>query len=656
MRNSKIQIIIIFFFILNISCHSDNKKLEYALTSSKHNRSELEKVLRHYENDTLKFAAAKFIIENMPGHYSSVGGLLNKQYDDIDSLLCLMTPYYSFEDSYRVKVIIDSILLESGVKKEIIQDIYMIKADYLIADIDRAFDSWENSPWSQHVEFDDFCEYLLPYKIAENYVLEDWRAIMNNHLKDDVLKLLTSFRYSSEMENSAFWSCKAINGYLKNKLKPDNSPNKSPNIYRLSTQVKIPYGTCNDNAIIAMAVMRSFGIPVMIDFTYQWPFRSLGHTWNIVLANNGKNYSFVGCDSDPDILHKPESKMAKVYRRTYSINQEYVNLKSEAKILPPALDNVFMKDVSDEYMKTYDAIIPIVWKQKYNYAYLAVFDNKNWIPICYGRRVGNSFKFEKVGNNILYLPVYYTSNGIKPFSDPFILDIKGNVKSIKLKSHITQKMILNRKFYISQLKHEYIKNIEGSIFQAANKIDFSDAITLDGIYKWSIKKDSINVSICKKYRFWRYFSNKKSVCNIAKLEFYDDNNFLLKNGDIIGSKDPCPPLNGKQSVFDQSVLSFYQPPFDVEYPWVGKDFKKPVIVSKIVYVPRNDDNNIKYGDLYELYYWNKFEWISLGKKIALSDNLIYDQAPIDAIFLLRNLTRGSEERIFTYENNKQIWW
>jgi hypothetical protein len=36
--------------------------------------------------------------------------------------------------------------------------------------------------------------------------------------------------------------------------------------------------------------------------------------------------------------------------------------------------------------------------------------------------------------------------------------------------------------------------------------------------------------------------------------------------------------------------------------------------------------------------------------------LYYDDAPTNALFRLRNHSKGKEERIFTYEDGKQVWW
>ena len=86
------------------------------------------------------------------------------------------------------------------------------------------------------------------------------------------------------------------------------------------------------------------------------------------------------------------------------------------------------------------------------------------------------------------------------------------------------------------------------------------------------------------------------------------------------------------------------------------DFNKPVSINKIIYTPRNDDNNIHAGDLYELFYWEYNHWMSLGQQRAIESKLTYTNVPDNTLLLLKDLTKGEEERIFTYENDKQVWW
>ena len=63
--------------ILIVSC--SQTALENSLKISGNNREQLEKVLRHYSSprDSLKFRAVCFLIENMPGHYSFDGEMLD---------------------------------------------------------------------------------------------------------------------------------------------------------------------------------------------------------------------------------------------------------------------------------------------------------------------------------------------------------------------------------------------------------------------------------------------------------------------------------------------------------------------------------------------------------------------------------------------------
>ena len=50
------------------------------------------------------------------------------------------------------------------------------------------------------------------------------------------------------------------------------------------------------------------------------------------------------------------------------------------------------------------------------------------------------------------------------------------------------------------------------------------------------------------------------------------------------------------------------------------------------------------------------KWISLGRKLAVDNKLHYDDVPKGALLWLKNHTQGKEERIFTYEDGKQVWW
>lgn len=142
MSKKECKVLLVNFFLVCglISCHT-NSKLDQALSMAGENRTELEKVLRHYEKDTdsLKLKAAVFLIENMPGHRSYTGDAIENYYKELDCILNMDTAVgYKNE---KIKELTHNYLKVSFQEKE---DIKIITADYLIRNIDQAFDWWKN--------------------------------------------------------------------------------------------------------------------------------------------------------------------------------------------------------------------------------------------------------------------------------------------------------------------------------------------------------------------------------------------------------------------------------------------------------------------------------------------------------------------------------
>lgn len=174
-----ITIIIIYL----VSCCGANKKLNTALEYAGANRAELENVLAHYsanESDSLKLKAAVFLIANMPGHYSYAGSEINDYYNEVNPILDLDTTY-----EYKNQKINEIKDKYPNLGNNIIEDIKIIKADYLIHNIDFAFDLWQDKPWAQDLTFDQFCEYLLPYKCEELQSLDYWRDTLSGKFNVD---------------------------------------------------------------------------------------------------------------------------------------------------------------------------------------------------------------------------------------------------------------------------------------------------------------------------------------------------------------------------------------------------------------------------------------------------------------------------------------
>ena len=194
--------------------------------------------------------------------------------------------------------------------------------------------------------------------------------------------------------------------------------------------------------------------------------------------------------------------------------------------------------------------------------------------------------------------------------------------------------------------------LKHSKFQATHKEDFSDAVTVYSFEQYSVS-GSVNVSDTTKYRYWRYICPLPYRCNIAKLMFFGNNNQKL-TGTIIGPKERKDPNCGRSFAFDMDPLTVFSSK-PLTNGWVGMDFREPTSVKRISYMTRNDDNNIRVGDEYELFYWD-MNWISLGKQTATDFTLTFNLVPQNTLLILRNHTRGKDERIFLYKNGQQIWY
>ena len=191
--------------ILLSACSSQDNRLEYALRFAESNRTELEKVLDHYSTDPEKLEAARFLIENMPYHY----GYESWQQDTIKQILADAVKRKSVYGNDLL--IIDKKHLDrwssySHYYGEKIYDSKIITADYLIENIDLSFEVWKKYPWNKHLSFDDFCEFILPYRIA-NEPLSNWRKKYYEHYMP---KLDSLYKGTDVID-----ACSAVNQVLK---------------------------------------------------------------------------------------------------------------------------------------------------------------------------------------------------------------------------------------------------------------------------------------------------------------------------------------------------------------------------------------------------------------------------------------------------------
>ena len=629
------------------SCGKGQNYLEDALRLAGDNRPELEKVLAHYRQnpeDSLKYRAAVFLIENMPGHYSVDYPEMDNYFEQVKSIFAYDNKTKKQADS------LISLITVNYQQMKAVYDIQAISASYLIDQIDLAFET-RNYPWAKSIPWEDFCEYVLPYRSA-NEPFEDWRLLYKQRMAN-VLDSLISVQASDSLVCATFMSffkSEAFVGII----------NSFPVPLKPSLYLEMNTGSCNDLTLFTQYVIRTAGLPVTYDFTPQWANRLYGHEWN-ALISNGEAVSFQINDQVPfaeHLLYKANDKLAKAYRKMFSLQKESLPMQKPKEEIPPLFRSPLMQDVSEYYFKPTDIQVDLIYPPPVakQYAYMMVFNNREWRPVAWGRIRNNRVTFPKMSTGCVYLVMYYDKGNYYTASDLFCLDNDGNKKIIIPHPTNKESVTLIRKYPFYNHSYVLAERMPGGKFQVANRADFKDAITvheidtLENLTFQYVRLDSIPA--CK---YFRYLSSGKGHVFLAEMSVYGTEGRKL-TGKIIGT-DGSRENNGrvKSNVFDGNNLTYFDAP-SASGGWVGLEFDQKEQIQVIKYLPRNDDNHINENEEYELFYYDH-DWISLGKRTGDQTHVLkYDNVPENALLWLRNHTKGEEERIFMYENGKQVWW
>jgi hypothetical protein len=627
--------------ILAIGCSRYSPEIENVLQQAGENRSQLEKVLKHYSHnpaDSLKLRAAEFLIINMPDKYSI-------EYDvPFENLMTFCIRMNGIESQKDVDEAYGS--MEPVIK----YDVQYITGDYLINNIELAFKVWEEQPWNRDVPFDVFCEEILPYRV-ENEPLENWRK----KVLTSYAKLNSSFKTQPGI--TTMEACSQVNSQLPILQLSTDVPDMNFSMIMASTR-----GMCDEMVILAVFAMRALGIPVSKDYILKWPNRDLGHSWNSGYGGPGKRFSFMGTESNPEQeghVYRHISK-SKIYRRTFAKQK---HIKADSSDIPSVLHDRYMKDVTYEYCTDDPQLryrgfckveIPVKYLPSENtgYAYLAAKGSDSWHIAGWGETDTETVNFGLTGRNIMYLPLY-CENGVQtPVHYPFTVNENDSIRFFEPDTNNYRQFIVTE---LSSPEHNLIQRMVSGVFEGSNRSDFSDAEqlhtvqTIGGAYYHTAE-----IRNPKQYRYVRYVSPAGGYGNVAEIVFYN------AKGEKLGGSPFCSPCGLSadtsvtcQSAFDGNIFTFY----DAEQPdssHTGLDLGKPQTIAKISYFPRHEGNCIYEGQTYELYCWEK-DWQLFEQQVATSHFLDF-RIPVGGMYYLKNVTTNVVTPWFTLdETGKQEW-
>ena len=633
--------------LLVLGCKS-HSALELSLNFAKDNRNELEEVLDHYKReakDSLKFKAACFLIENMPNYWS----YQDTRLDHYRQELYETAQKNNFTGEKAVQLLASrygAIDLNDFTK---IYDSRVITADYLIRNIDLSFKVWEEQPWCKHFSFANFCEEILPYRVG-NGPLENWRERYYNMFRN----ILDSIKQKKSADPVV--ACEllfnAINARPWILFQFNPIPDMGA-INLLSSRI----GSCVDRSELANYAMRSIGIPGGMDFILQYPNRMYAHSWNYVRDTTGVCVEYELYEHPPGTKSSIDWKKGRVYRKYFGWQDSSLAGLYEGTALPPSLEDPFMRDVSASYFKGRDLNIESMAEQPAldRLMYLTTFNNKKWLPMAGVPLKDAKATFKNVDDGIVYLPTCYRDDKMIPVSYPVILI--GHDSILHLKPDLTKRQTLRlfRKYPIQPWWDWFKKRPLNGKFQASDDTGFSHPVTLYTIQQeLDMRWHRIPVHPGRGYRYVRYLSGDHGYNDMAEVQVLSGDSLL--KGKVIGTQGSYfnDSINTRAALYDGNPLTSYQAK-EENGSWSGLDFGHSKKIDTINYLFRNDDNSIRINDVYELCYWDN-EWVSLGKQTAKENELEFDNCPSNALFLLHDRTRGTEERVFTYEDHQQVWW
>lgn len=405
------------------------------LDSAGPNRSELEAVLNHYrtaDNNPQKLRAAEFLIVNMPAHYSYASSEIYDYYNYAARILV--------DKSLSPEQQRDSLLLITDQKyrdlpNHTVPDAQVIKADYLIKNIDSSYDRWVNCEWASQITFDEYLEWLLPYKATELQEMDAWRDTLlahfgkglENPIKNDV-EYNTTMATADMLRNDAYHGLNRYGLYTRAGL-----PLLNAHLQAVQT-----YGDIPDYAMTAVLVFRSAGVPAVLDETPVGSRGTAATSWYTIISDRGQELN-----SEWDFATMiggsffPYERGPKVYRNTYAINPERWEYRKKAKYQYPF--ELGKKDVTSNYFLTSDIAIPIdkgVSKQlKDKYVYIASCvrsEEKPWQIVDFGKIQKGKACFHDMGREVLYQIQGFDGNGLIPITEPFILHKDQSIEYISV--------------------------------------------------------------------------------------------------------------------------------------------------------------------------------------------------------------------------------
>ena len=628
---------------------SDRYILSVCLDSAGINRTEIEKALKYYPEGSDKHKAMIFLVKNMLYHKSYM--------DNVNSICRDVLRNNPPENLRNLWIEVGSSRLE---RPRLEDDLKAITADYLVKNIDESFSTWQDVSWSKEIDFEHYCKYILPYKVGVEPIV-NWRSILKNkysHLTKGI-----------ESQGEAY---KVVFEYLENQFKGGSV--NYPYVQDVLMIDLLQMGSCDLRTLYIVHVMRALGICAAYDYTPSWAnYGSNSHSWVVLVDKNDRintyfadtinyidgSYEKTLFSSGEEYPYSIDSlkKIAKVYRRTFDINEQACKNKDED--IPELFKDKYTKDITSQYRNlTTNNVVGLNMECDERLFLCTYQQGKGWIAVGEVRKI-NSSEVDVgplIHDNVVVV-AKYVDGTIIPVSYPYIISHNAMPEIIKADTASRQTVRLLRKYMFgNRWTNRWGELIGTKIETSRNKMFLSENKCIYQVDKMPTEYVNIMFGNTLKDNYIRIMPSEKMYPVFAEIDLVDKDGILIADDEYkIYSEGKG--LSGDslvvKSLTDEDLMTTFYKRFPF---WIGIDISKcKNYIGGIRLSMWNDMNQILPGNEYELFYFDK-EWCSLGKKKAMRNFLEFDKVPTGALLLLRNYTLGKEERIFVYKNGKQVWW
>lgn len=655
-------IVLSFILYAFTSCKSAiEKDTDEVLQISGENRAELEKVLSHYSHDSIdkrKFNAARFLIANMKWHNTEVivNNTINKIengiYCGIDSILYIS----AYENNMITKKGKTNANLNTSTSC-IVKDCQSLTSTILIKIIDEKFNQWQNKKNCKDINYNNFCEYLLPYT---SHVLPLLLPYQKKHLYNFLSNYKGSYELHEFIDSLEIFQKRYALTFARE-------------LRKLKYQSRYYLG-CFDLAYNSTIAFKMIGVPATMEMNIGYKHYEGKHYYcSFLYKGHWYRYSPLTrreIDKEEDYIKKMGGMNLYRYMYSFQKNTPYA-VKEKKEFIPIDFQSPCIKDVTNEVFKVVNLKFPINTGMNNKLAYLATFSRESiigWKPVTWGIINEGIAIFKNVIPERLYVLLQYKNDGTPIFiGKPFYLNNESNICYLNDKP-IKRNVVLLRKFPYKATLREKGMNLKKAIILGSNDSSFQDSDTI-GKFPLHIIPYYQDVIFNKNNTIYQYYRIKNidgEVLNIAELQLLTKNSYHYDNTQPATPLPICKPLksnvqtNNIVQLLPQNSIGILQDKNPLTYEniknFIDIQLKYPQYAIGIRFMPVNADNIIKPELTYLLYGWNGHKWQLEGKQKA-QYNFLQFSLNVGRLYWLKvenDYIGGREESPFTIDEQGKI--